>query len=263
MLKALAKEPKDRFATADELGAELRRFLENRPIRSRPISAYERIWRWCERNPGLAAANITAAVLTTVLAIVSTIAAWTYYGQRNELRFEKRLTETSLSRAEQAQRQARLALGQALVSEGAALQRTGLIGQRFDSLDRLGQAAQLLRGDTDGRKRLPEIRNKAIAAMGLIDLRVRRERDCGGLGGTVSAALEQYAVRDRSGAFVVRSLENNGEVSRVWAPAERNLQFAWHGFSPSGEFLIAGCSAAGDNNGLLLVGLSPFQQILN
>ena len=39
VLKALAKDPKDRFATADELAAELRRFLENRPIRSRPISA--------------------------------------------------------------------------------------------------------------------------------------------------------------------------------------------------------------------------------
>ena len=52
ILKALAKDPQDRFATADELAAELRRFLENRPIRSRPISASERIWRWCKRNPG-------------------------------------------------------------------------------------------------------------------------------------------------------------------------------------------------------------------
>ena len=36
ILKALTKDPQDRFATADELAAELRRFLENRPIRSRP-----------------------------------------------------------------------------------------------------------------------------------------------------------------------------------------------------------------------------------
>ena len=64
--------------------------------------------------------------------------------------------------------------GQSLVSEGAALERTGLIGQRFDSLDRLGKAAQVLGADPEGRKRLPEIRNHAIAALGLIDLRVRR-----------------------------------------------------------------------------------------
>ena len=81
VLKALAKDPKDRFATADELAAELRRFLENRPIRSRPISASERLWRWCKRNPGLATANALAATLTTFMAIGSTVAAWTFYGQ--------------------------------------------------------------------------------------------------------------------------------------------------------------------------------------
>ena len=36
VLKALAKDPKDRFASAGELGDELRRYLESRPIRSRP-----------------------------------------------------------------------------------------------------------------------------------------------------------------------------------------------------------------------------------
>jgi eukaryotic-like serine/threonine-protein kinase len=86
VLKALAKEPKDRFATADELGAELRRFLENRPIRSRPTSASERLWRWCKRNPAMAALTALAATLTTIIAIVSTVAAWTYYGQSNQLR---------------------------------------------------------------------------------------------------------------------------------------------------------------------------------
>ena len=28
--------------------------LESRPIRSRPVAAVERFWRWCKRNPGLA-----------------------------------------------------------------------------------------------------------------------------------------------------------------------------------------------------------------
>ena len=55
VLKTLAKEPKDRFGTADEVAAKLRRFLEHRPIRSRPISAWERLWRWCKRNPAVAA----------------------------------------------------------------------------------------------------------------------------------------------------------------------------------------------------------------
>ena len=197
VLKALAKDPKDRFATAAELGDELRRYLESRPIRSRPISASERLWRWCKRNPAVAALTALAAALTIFVAIVSTVAAWTYYGQSNELRFEQGLTKASLSRAENAEHEARLAehWAQSLVSEGAALQRTGLIGQRFDSLDRLGQAAQVLGADPEGRKRLPEIRNHAIAALGLTDLRVRRQHDYGDVFDiNVDAALERYAV---------------------------------------------------------------------
>ena len=72
MLKALAKDPKDRFGSAGELADELRRFVESRPIRSRPMSVVERFWRWCKRNPWLAGASIAAAPLTIVLAVGST-----------------------------------------------------------------------------------------------------------------------------------------------------------------------------------------------
>ena len=166
-LRGAGQGPEGPVRHGRRAGDELRRFLENRPIRSRPIPASERLWRWCKRNPSLAALNALAATLTAIIAIVSTVAA-----------FDK-LTKASLSRAERAEHKARLALGKSLVSEGAALQRTGLIGQRFDSLDRLAQAAKVLGADPEGRKRLPEIRNHAIAALGLTDLRVRWQRDYG------------------------------------------------------------------------------------
>ena len=75
VLKAMAKDPKDRFASAGELADELRRFVEGRPIRSRPVSIAERFWRWCKRNPWLAGASVAAVLLTIVLAAVSTGAA--------------------------------------------------------------------------------------------------------------------------------------------------------------------------------------------
>ena len=56
---------------------------------------------------------------------------------------------------------------------------TGLLGQRFESLDRLAKAAKVLRGDAEGQGRLPELRDQAIAAMGLTDLRISWQRDIG------------------------------------------------------------------------------------
>jgi eukaryotic-like serine/threonine-protein kinase len=254
VLKALAKDPKDRFATADELAAELRRFLENRPIRSRPVGPAEQFWRWCRRNPALAAANITAAILTTLLAIGSTMAAWTYRDQLHRLDIEQGNTQANLDRAVKAERtaterlgetlkaehQARLALGQSLVSEGRALQRTGLIGQRFESLDRLARAAQVLGTDSEGRKRLPDMRNQAITALGLTDLRVRRQHDCGNVFGImVDAGLERYAVMEHSGAVSVHRLDDDRELVRLPAPDQLHFWYAWPAFSPDGELLVA------------------------
>jgi tRNA A-37 threonylcarbamoyl transferase component Bud32/tetratricopeptide (TPR) repeat protein len=53
-LKCLQKEPARRYATAGELADELGRYLEGKPIRARPVSVLEKIWRWRRRNPSLA-----------------------------------------------------------------------------------------------------------------------------------------------------------------------------------------------------------------
>jgi WD40 repeat protein len=246
VLKALAKDPKDRFATADELAAELRRFLENRPIRSRPISTSERIWRWCKRNRAVAALIALATTLTICLAIGSSVAAWRFREKNYQLRFEQEWTKASLGRAEHAEQKAQLALGQSLLSEGAALQRTGVIGQRFKSLDRLRQAAQILGADPEGRKQLPEIRNHAIAALGLTDLRLRREHDCGDVEGiAVDAALERYAVAEHSGAVIVRRLGDDRELVRLPGPEPRDFWWSGPGFSPDGELLVAAYNLTG------------------
>ncbi|MHC1769956.1 MAG: protein kinase [Verrucomicrobiia bacterium] len=64
-LKCLEKEPGKRYATAQELGEELERFLNDEPIRAQPLGTLGRGWRWCRRNPRLAAVTVglVAAVL--------------------------------------------------------------------------------------------------------------------------------------------------------------------------------------------------------
>jgi serine/threonine protein kinase/WD40 repeat protein/tetratricopeptide (TPR) repeat protein len=241
VLKAIAKEPAHRHPTAQALSEDLRRFLEDRPIRARRSTTTEQCWRWCRRNPGLAAANVMAVLLTMVLAIGSTIAAWIYRDQLNGIQYEQELTKISLQRAEKAERRARLELGKSLLAEGAALQRSGLIGQRFESLKRLAQAAGELRNDLDGRARLPLLRDHAITAMGLTDLRVLWQRKIGAVMAlTCDRLLERYAIVEApDGPAIVRRLDDDHEVFRVPQPQER----FWNAipvFSPDGQHLLVG-----------------------
>ncbi|MBI2927226.1 MAG: serine/threonine protein kinase [Verrucomicrobia bacterium] len=70
-LKCLEKSPARRYATAQELGEELGRFLRGEPIRARPVSPVEKAWRWCRRKPVLATtAASVAALMVTVAAII-------------------------------------------------------------------------------------------------------------------------------------------------------------------------------------------------
>jgi eukaryotic-like serine/threonine-protein kinase len=71
-LKCLEKDPKRRYATAQELAAELGRFLRDEPIQARPAGQAEKAWRWCRRKPALA----TAICLVLVVAVGSTVAAF-------------------------------------------------------------------------------------------------------------------------------------------------------------------------------------------
>jgi tRNA A-37 threonylcarbamoyl transferase component Bud32/tetratricopeptide (TPR) repeat protein len=62
-LKAMAKEPPRRYATAGEMAADVRRFLAGELIRARRTGPAERAWRWAKRSPVIAALSTAIAVL--------------------------------------------------------------------------------------------------------------------------------------------------------------------------------------------------------
>ena len=73
--KAIDIEPAARYQTAGELADDLRRFLNDEPIQARRVSSLEHLVRWSRRNKSLAAMLMTLALLVSVVAVSSTVAA--------------------------------------------------------------------------------------------------------------------------------------------------------------------------------------------
>jgi serine/threonine protein kinase/WD40 repeat protein/tetratricopeptide (TPR) repeat protein len=226
ILKAIAKEPHDRYPTAEALAEDLKRFLEDRPVLARRSTPVERFWRWCRRNRLLAGASITAAAAMLTLAIGAPIAAWKYREQLNQTR--------------RAETQVRESLFDALLAQARAGRAGRRMGQRFESLDALGRAAQIARDLHWPSGRLDAVRDEAIACLALPDLKptgpvIRRPP-----GLTASAfdpAMTRVALRFRDGTILVRTLADDNEIARFRAGGDRDI-FVFR-FSPDGRYLAA------------------------
>jgi tetratricopeptide (TPR) repeat protein/tRNA A-37 threonylcarbamoyl transferase component Bud32 len=105
-LRCLEKSPERRYATAEELADDLGRFLAGKPTAARPLSARQRVVRWCSRNKSVAALLATIALLLAGVTGVSIIAVVRIGHARNE--------------AEETAERERIALGKAVTAEEAA-----------------------------------------------------------------------------------------------------------------------------------------------
>src|SRR5207302_2706673 len=80
VLKAMAKRPEDRYATARELAEDLRRFLEQKPIRARRPTLLERAAKWSRRHKGVVA-SAAGAVLLAFIGLA--LSLWAISKQRD------------------------------------------------------------------------------------------------------------------------------------------------------------------------------------
>jgi WD40 repeat protein len=75
IVKCLAKEPVQRYATARALAEDLARFCEHRAVLARPLHAPQRIARWARREPRLAATAVLAFG-ALLIGLVATTQQW-------------------------------------------------------------------------------------------------------------------------------------------------------------------------------------------
>ena len=95
-LKCLEKDAAKRYPTAEALALDLRNYLHHRPLTARPVGVLSRSWRWCRRNPALAAALGLATTALLAVAIVGSLFAVFQANAATRLREKQEQTEAAL-----------------------------------------------------------------------------------------------------------------------------------------------------------------------
>jgi WD40 repeat protein/serine/threonine protein kinase len=108
LLKAIGKNPEERYGSAQELAEDLRRFLEDKPITARRPSVRQRAAKWVRRHKTVVRAAVVVLLLAVMALAVSTGLIWR---NRQELRqtayyqsialADRELSVNNLSRVEE------------------------------------------------------------------------------------------------------------------------------------------------------------------
>jgi serine/threonine protein kinase/WD40 repeat protein len=112
-LKCLAKRSSDRYESAAALSNDLHRFLRDEPTVARPASQTERLWRWCQRKPALAATGI-ALILVGAIGVIGILAEWRR-AEAESLKFQSRSYVADMDLANRALEENDLGTAQALL----------------------------------------------------------------------------------------------------------------------------------------------------
>jgi tetratricopeptide (TPR) repeat protein len=159
VLKALEKNPQERYATAQELADDLRHWLKDQPIRARRPSLMQRARRWARRHRALMVA--AAAVLVISVAVLGGSVGWVASDRAARQAKTAEVAEAGLEEVARLQQRGRVP--EALVAArrlAALLERDGAEGslrRRVDArvadlalLDKLENVRLEMTADKDG-----------------------------------------------------------------------------------------------------------------
>ena len=239
VLKAIDKDPKARYQSAEAIGEDLGRFLADEPIRARQISTSERYWRWARRNPVIAVlSGLLMAVLVTVT--VGSLLAVGRFADLAERQGNSAAAERSArveavgarKTAEAARAAAQNEAYRATFSEAKALRAGHSLGWRDDVLGNLARLTTI----PSPRRDLVELRTEAVASLGEFDI-VEVARFEGFKGSVWSL---DFSADSR---FLVTATLGWNDV-HLWDVSRRQL--LWHLHDPAGRANSLGHPAPGE-----------------
>jgi WD40 repeat protein len=237
VMKCLEKDRNRRYHTANGLAMDLERYLADEAVLACPPSAGYRFRKFARRHKA-AVITVLAAVASLLVAVVAlTVSAMLIKGERDEKAVALDEKVTALAQAEKANEQAKWRLYRSLVAQARAIRRSRGIGQRFDCLARVAEAAAIGRDLGLEPDDLLELRNEAIACLALPDLSPVREwqldQGSNDRSPDFDGALERYAEADRQGNIRVRRVADQSEIVRF----ATGLGDPVLTFSPNGRYL--------------------------
>ena len=173
--KCLSRRTADRYSSMQLLADDLGRYLSGEPIQARRVSAAEKAWSWCQRNRTVASLG-TAVVLTLLTLLgVSMLGRARLLSLLDDV--EQARNEEAMGRQREmtANAEARANLFDSLISEAKALQTSGRLGQRTESLAAIRKAIRLADELGHSPERTAVIRDTLIASLALTDMQRKEE----------------------------------------------------------------------------------------
>jgi serine/threonine protein kinase/WD40 repeat protein/tetratricopeptide (TPR) repeat protein len=249
-LKALARDPQERYATAAELADDLRRWQADRPILARPPGLFQRARKWSRRHRPLVAVLGTFLILVVAGLCLGSVA----YGiRKGELAAERARNAQELERSQQ---KIATELRQVLVARAEAIRVARPPGYRRRVWADLRQAMSLPASGGG----MDQVRATVLACLGdpvgldpLEDpMAVRRRKQPG-----LPAGAEQWARKAASGGPIAVS-PNADLIAVAGRPGVRIAVYSRDGkllrqersplggvydlaLAADGKLLVAGC----------------------
>ena len=220
VLKAIEKDPKARYRSAEAMGEDLGRFLADEPIQARQQTVIERYARWARHHPTVAVLGGVLAAFLVLVTIGSLLAMGRFASladrERKAARAERLAHEEASRRAKAeslARGEAERARTQAEKAESEATEQR----KRADQRGRSRPAKSLLRADEPG-------------AAGVAGAH-RLAATCANSSPTGSPRASRPTAAAGSGSTSTHSFTGPSERSRRSGPVIDTAR--WHGTSPA------------------------------